>query len=220
MTGPEMEDADFKDMDNDMGKVQNVEDIENKENVAPDSRQISLESILMRARLVLGDQIGSTEAKNESFEGEGDRNSGENFDNHYTESLREGKEIMDDIVDEMIQEGIRQATEEDGDVGDGGGDRGDSRSEEDVMLGSKQDHLISMNGQLNGGIERFIIADNLGIADDDYGEDGIEEIKGPDLVEAYDDDDDDQGSVRSTEELIVIDRSIHLSPKHAAGLFY
>lgn len=220
-----MEDDDFKDMENDMGKVQNVEDVENKENVAPDSHQISLESILMRAKLVLGDQIGSTVAKNESFKGEGNGESREkelNFDSHYTESLRERKEVLDDIVDEMIQEGIRQATEEDADEDGGGGDSGDPRHEEDFMLGSKQDHLIGMNGQLNGGVEGFIVADNLGIADDDYGEEGIEEIRGPELVEAYDDDDDDndQESVRSAEELIVIDRSIHLSPKQAAGLYY
>lgn len=104
-------------------------------------------------------------------------------------------EANDEEINEMILEGIRQATEDDDEEG---------RETYEAIKQEMQSH------------EGFYEEDEEGILEqqleDDAGADmEFEEIAGPDLEEE-DAENDSEGSVRSTEDVIVIDKSIHRSP--------
>lgn len=210
--GPELRD--------DSGDINVTADTDEHRTIDTRSHQLSLDSILMRARKVLGDEIDNVANLSRISEKEPETSRKDVTEDDTDDGfVGVENEVPDRVVDEMIQEGIRQATEDDNE---------DELDTDTKTNGNKTDEVNSMQDTDQFGHIGNNARHQGGEIIEDIGENNVdfEEIKGPEFKVGDDDDyggvgdDDDIGSVRSAEELIVIDKSMHMSPQRTQGTVY
>mgnify|MGYP000063639263 FL=1 len=235
------------DEENDFGQIVNIVHPELKDKDNDDHRMdtalnnqtddfkyepSNIERLKLRAKKVLG-QFGGvtviqTNEKQDTEAAEKGCDHEEDSDKHFNSGAFRTvyTTFRDEVEDELIQEGIRQATED------------DDEDEEEVCIededqlnmdlnrynfdafteatGLEMDNNRVKEAGILGEPDNANVSKEESYEDDFEKEESFEEIKGPEL-EADNDEEDDLESLRSTEVLIVIDKSINLSPQQTSG---